>query len=81
MDLRDLNLGPYTEISLHAVMGEITIILPDYPVLVDSNVTTVLAEFKRKDKGRAPENAPQIRLKGFALLSQITVRHSKRRDP
>ncbi|KGE71864.1 DUF1707 SHOCT-like domain-containing protein [Spirochaeta lutea] len=77
MDLRDVTLGPYTEIQLTAFMGEITIILPDYPVLVESSVSTILAEFKRKGMGRAPDNAPLLKLKGYAVLSQITLKQKR----
>lgn len=72
LDLRDCDLGPITSIDLVSVMGETKIILPS-DVAVENDVTAVLAEVgDQVGRGRLGASRT-VRLKGFALMSEVKI--------
>ena len=72
--------GMDTELRCNAVLGSVTIIVPD-ALHVDVNGTGVLGEFETKDKRKGQNkrrtpapNAPTVRITGVALLGSVEVK-------
>ncbi|AYY14346.1 DUF1707 and DUF2154 domain-containing protein [Actinobacteria bacterium YIM 96077] len=71
--------SPEVEIRVGAVLGSVTVIVPEgIDVRMDS-ITNILGERKMKLDRPVTQGAPVCRISGFIVLGEITVRPPKKR--
>ena len=79
IDLREASLtGPITDIEINALMTNVVVIVPE-GVRVVNDVTAFMASSRDRTgrRGQLPSSAPVIRLRGWSVMAEVTVRHAE----
>jgi hypothetical protein len=71
--------SPEVEIRVGAVMGSLTVIVPDGIEVHMESMTNILGERKMKLDTPVTPGAPLCRISGFILLGEVTVRPPKKK--